>query len=146
MSKLEDFRDFASLLMHCFTLKADGRQAEAEILMSDFVTEAERRNQEDPMWTAWHLHQAMGFRIHFSEDEVAARLKYLKFSEAIHRYYANSIAETHGHLATRYFESGNPRPGHKHAKAALRFASIVNFLSPTVVKAASLSNAARNER
>lgn len=145
MSKPEDFKDFASLLEHCFLLQADGQRADAEALMADFIAEAQRRDRGDKMWTAWHLHQAMGFIIGFSEDEVAAQLKYLKFNEAMHRYFANSLAETHGHLAARYFESGKPGPGHKHAKAALHFAAIIEFLSPTVVKAASLSNAARNE-
>ncbi len=145
MKKLEDFKDFASLLKHCFELQKDGQSAAAEALMSDFIAEAQRRENKEMMWSAWHIHQALGFRSHFSEDEVAAQLKYLKFSEGMHRYYANSLAETHGHLAASYFEDGKSGPGHKHAKAALRFAALVEFLSPTVVKAASLSREARNK-
>jgi hypothetical protein len=137
MSGLNDFQSFAELLQHCFKLQKDNKVSQADALISSYITEAKRRESEEKMWSAWHLHQALGFRTEFAADEAAAEMELLKYAKELHAYFTSSLSEANARLAILHFENGNPDIGHGHALEAIKFSSLLGHLTPTVVMAAT---------
>ena len=138
--KTEDFKTFEALLKACFKLAGQGDRNAAHGLISDYI---EKAMSAGTMFDFHNLGQALGFRVEWAEEKIAAQEEYIQFYEWLLNAATLGLIDSYARLATHYFNAGNYEKGREYAKKCYRICGFRGDSSGFVEEAMKADNAAR---